>query len=464
MTIDSSWHPRQRIEEHQNLIHQKFHTITKAEKKQVVSPANIPSPEPIIVSLPGTSSGTLIISETNHAAIVINDTNLPFKGKVVVCNYETGNIDYTFELDRMIMNLKHHRDILFVQRYNGLKIQAWNLKIGKEVMLPSTWDRVDGLCVGEMFLAHNNFVNQTRSIDQYKPITLIISDPKTLACVNTIQTSFSSFIYGMTIQEDNLFVYGPEENSSYDKDYNGSWSALACYQRPFENIPKIRKATYFDDGNGIIPDSLKTCDATVYKTRSFTSVNTFWDTDTLNEVMTEKTEKHKDDSVLSAILEDWAVVFTPTGMEIKLKKDNQFTTVKSIEWNENDSGSCLELFRFNNAIIAVEGYSSGIVRIRNVDTANVIMEFSPPESMQNVKCTQVHNNKLLVQYIKPSKEEGTLAIVWNLDQQKPDLFIRREALKGKDYDASLDEMHIIGDDIFVTSQDQALIYKNVFNR
>ncbi len=451
--IQTVQYPRIQLDVHHNPpLHLKLKGVTAAEQ---------PHTEPFIFDLPAKASGAYLIQDAREVVITFNDDS-KIRGKALVYDYESGELKHTFECGNQIMDLKVHRDILFVQMYNAWGILAWNWKTGEKVDLPKTWNRIDRMCFSEAFTAHDNFKDPIKSVDKQKPIELIISDSKTLQPINTLSTSLFS-IYDTAIKGNSLYVLGVDENASFSNDSFLQSACVIKYDNPTDPNPQKRKISLAYDVNLLATKALKMQQGALFNNKWYPSTNYIWNAETLQPMLIRKTAGDKENAcALTQVSQDTAVVLDAKEMEIYKKEHNTFVSKKHIPWEDKDPGTSLELFPFAGQEVIAEGYTSGLIRIRHAEDFNVLLELHPPENMSGVLHTAFHQDYLLAHYLTPSKE-GTLAILWDLNTQKPHLLITREALKNRDYQSYNDNIHIVNNDIFVRSENQVMIYKGVFS-
>lgn len=419
---------------------------------------SVETTDPVSFKLPGKGCQALISPENDQLVVAINDEDAY---QVVVCNYETGKLAHTFKCGNYIWDFNVKDDTLFVKLANAWHILAWDLKTGNPVNLPEDWKSVDKMYFGEKLIAHNNFGDPNASKVVNRPISIIISEPHTFKALNTIDTGFFN-IFDMAIQDNKLWVLGIDENCTYSRsrDYV-NYASVIRYDNPLDPNCDKRKATFVYDVNRLATNVLKIEHGTLYNSTWFPSMNYLWDINTLSPMFETKSIKNNtNNSVLTQVMDDIAVIFDDKGMQFLQKKENQFLPVKSIEWEKNESGTSLELFKYENTSILAEGCNNGIVRLRDLQTYQVTCVLNPPENMESVAHTKYQNNKLLTHYAQPSSE-GTVAIIWDLHQQKELLKIKIEDLP-KDYNSYTDNFFIINEDLVVRCNDQVKVYKGVF--
>ncbi len=437
---------------------QKYiHRPPTLHSRSVTSSLTSSSDEPFIFDLPGKGQEALVLPEWNRVVTIVNEDK-GFGGKALVYDFETGKLIYTFDCKNNIMTIYRHGNILFVQPDNAWQIQAWDLTTGKPFELSENWKRVDQICFSDQFIVHNHFkgsIDIHVSKDAQQPLVLHISDPITLKPLQSLQTGLFN-IYDMLIVNGQLYVLGSDDNPTVMADFSDNSGCLMRYDSPEKENPDKLKVSFRYDYNGGYRHVLKNHQGTIFNTAWSPSVTTLWNADTLNSQL----EKPNKGGSMTAKLGNIAVIIDDNEMAICRQEQDKFNIVKTIEWDKNEPGSSIEIFNFSNGKFSAEGYESGIVRIRNLDTFGIQMELTPPQNMQEVLYTQFVKDKLLVHYNKPSTE-GTLAVLWDLQTQTPSLLITRAALKGRDYQSQYDTVHIVDNHILLRSEDQFMFYKGV---
>lgn len=432
-----------------------------------VSSKHSANPTPFVFDLPEKGLGSLILPDAEEVAIPINIdpviNNGPYqppKWKVLVYHYETGEKKHTFEGIGQILNIKAHQDILFVQLQTW-QVYAWNWKLGTRVELPDLWDRTYEMSFSEKFTAHTSMKERQTALGKQKPLEIIISDSKTYKCEKILKTNFFS-IHDMAIRENSLYVLGVDDNCSYVRNnFNGA--CIVKYDNPLSQEPERRKISLVYNVNAVACRAFKLDYGTIFNSKWYAQTNYIWDSNTLRPLLKRESPNMSDNaSTLTKVFGDTAVVFDDKGIEIYKKSSNQFSSVKQIEWNTHEAGSSVEIFNFSNETVIAEGYAHGMIRIRNAQTFNIMCELPPPENMVYVLHTKFHKDKLLAHYYLASTE-GTIAVLWDLNLQKPALLITRDALKNKNYKSDSDNIHIINEDIFVRSENQVMVYKGALS-
>lgn len=463
--------------------------ITTAASTASTAPAT-PSQQikPVITTLPANGSKATILDYTTIAIFI--EANK----EIQVWDFQQSKLTFPFKCDYPVKKL-YGFNRLFAQFEGDPQVKAWELYAGKPEDLPETWKKVDFLSFGRDFVCHS--VPQEK---ENQPITLHVSSPYTLQLKHTISTEFFK-IHSIVESARKIYMTGLDSNpKSHATPKSGFMIGL-------EGIggKKIEwyKRTFTLDSTETPCDALKVEQGFIYNTKWTPALNYVWDEGAYAPVLARKAVKAADQATLTCVLGYTIAIADSKEIAIykvvgeagrgrydrpefyQYMREEQITSVtgtkvvsppKSIEIPQGNSLNCLHLFNTDDdpgtaegECLMVEGYANGLVKVRSLEDFRVKMEFQPPQDMKKVISCQTYftSNKLLVHYGSPSSE-GTLAIVWDLKEQKPFLLVTRDALKNRKYDSSQDLVKLYDSsyadqgNLVVQSEDQILYYEGIF--
>lgn len=377
--------------------------------------------------------------------------------EIQIYKYPEGKLEHTIKCPSGVSKMQLKRGKLFVQFDNDQQIMAWDLQNNAPIKLPDTWKRVTNLYFGRSFIAHSNLETEPN-----KTISLIISNSDTYEPIRTISTDYFK-IFDIVEKSEKLFVTGIESNPCTNGVQNGF---LMMYEHVAskDKKPEVYKKNFDVDSNNTYSKVLKIKQSFIYNSKWQSTNNCVWDANTMDTVLARETVQGKNTPALTAIL-GYTIVTAdqkeiaiyrvdgeldrPFGGQGRLKelyfeihgKTRELGKAHIIPCQKSDPVTSIHLFKFIQETVLAEGYTSGKVIIRNLDTLSKIMEFSPPGNMKTV-CgikTYYDSDKLLVHFGNASTD-GTIAVMWDLTTQKPVLNITRDS-KGN-YDSTQDIVKI----------------------
>lgn len=430
-----------------------------------------PSIQPIIINLPEKTNNAYFFS--GDVAAFIESTR-----EIKHYSYTDGKLKHTFKCEGNVTKMVFNNGSFFVKCGEEGPIQAWELSSGKPIQLPETWQKISNFII----LTECFVLGKPETLENC-PMSLIICDPETYQPKRKISTEYFK-IHDMVYKAGFLFVTGIENNPiNTEVSKNGF---LMRYNKLDESSERC-KSNFEYDSKTVMPNVLKITPSFIYNTKWTTVKSCVWDYNTLSTAFAKKSEKNSDEPTLIKV-SDYTVVVADqkeiaiydvvdevhieeppseycTSKELSLEQTygtKKLSKARKIECLKSDPIKSIHIFKISEEKVLAEGYTSGKVIIRNLKTLNKMMELIPPGDMSNACKLKVNNrNKLLVHYGKTY--DGTLAIVWDLTQQKPVLNITREALKNKAYDSSQDVIYCNLGNIVVQSEDQVMFYENGFS-
>lgn len=369
--------------------------------------------------------------------------------KVLIYNYESGIALFEFETQHGIWSLFAIDCTLYI---NANTLQAFNVSAFVWVDLkysPNISPRT--LCIGDHFAAYLNYPQMTEGKDQQARYQICIADPKNLEPKKILP---SDSALEMLIDGEDLYILGSENTSSYDGRY-GNAGYLIKYENPQKSAESPLKVNFECSHRLNTELTLSVTNDVVYIPTWTTNSKILWEAKTLNAIYEKKSEGRG--NVMTRIMNNSCVICDSKSMDFLYKKEGQFIEVKQIECDQNDPATYLNFLSIDSLI---EGYSSGIIRIRNLADYKINKEFRPPEDMTGILSTTVVKDKLIAHYKNPSRE-GNLFVIWDLQTQQPTMMMGSDAIKNKNYESQIDDFAVVGQDIVVRIENRAFLYKGV---
>lgn len=348
------------------------------------------------------------------------------------------------------MNPQSFNDLVFLP-YRNSRIQVGSLKTGKLLTLDSHWKTVRFLSLSRDVILHVNkedpgkiFVSSPLSLGSQGHIANSITHTLDMAYIN-------NQIYHLGLTEDNvgkLIIYkqgeGIDEGQRIEKEFPND--------------------TLYGDGNSI--HSLDVIDSKVFNHSWRNKSTQIWDEKT-GDVILEVARKESWVSYTEVSGNYAAITDGVNILEIyeQKKEHEKFLRAhtKSL-FGEDNTLWTHKLIEFSNQVFVCAGFYDGRIILWDVKTGNQFCELLPLKGMLSVISLQkVNNNKLLAHYNKAGND-GTLAICWDLNTQKPCLEITRDGLANRDYDGRNDDVFFdpATSSIVVRSENEGFLYKNYF--
>lgn len=423
-----------------------------AEITSVTSSKTLPTPTtsresidlitPVVTLLPGIGTHACTTS-SNRIALYVEALH-----EIQLYDFTSGALEKSFPCHHPVKNIYINNSHLIVHFKHDNSMQIWDCFRGLSVSVPDTWKKVSSI-----FFLYPYCIHVESEKLENRTLSLIISNSENYDYIQTIQTNAFK-IHHLLIDRGILYVCGLSTNPNSQSTQKGMLMAIEGLGKP--NYKSYKQT--FDYNASLTSDTLKIDQGFVYLPRHGHPVSCVWDSKTYSTVLAKEanggsfianigytlvTADSKEIAIYNVEEEDDSM-YACTGMYVKkelfVKQTDQTKRLgeaKIIELSKNNPLTALHVFKQKHRGVPckwmAEGYQNGVVHIRNLENCAKIMEFQPLSNMGKVvSCTTYFDsNKVLVQY-GSSSEEGCCAIVWDLIQQTPHLYIGCKALKNKE--------------------------------